>query len=98
MEVAVAHQIVATIKMTMLVIYGVFRPMTSDNEPNKGWKDVDVRRKEVDSQEAEFEASKYEVIMGCEEAIIVVSKQETKWISIRPVKSRRKRDGETPDR
>lgn len=72
--------------------------MTSDSAPNKGWKDVDVRRNEVESQEAELEGSKYEVMMGCEEAIIVVSKQETKWISMSPVKSRRKRDGETPDR
>lgn len=52
---AKAHHSVPTRKNVIPKIYGGLRPMVSDSRPYSGWKDVEVRRKAVDSQDALFE-------------------------------------------
>jgi hypothetical protein len=58
------HQIVPSAKVASAKINGGRRPMVSDRRENIGWKAVEVKRKEVESQEAELDALKYEVIAG----------------------------------
>jgi hypothetical protein len=53
------------------------RPIVSDRRENIGWKAVEVKRKEVESHEAELDALKYEVIAGWLDAIRVLSKHAT---------------------
>lgn len=53
---AKAHQIVANVKTTHEKIYGIFLPVTSLTRPYRGWKLVEVNRKEVDSHDASSDA------------------------------------------
>lgn len=71
---ASAHQTVASVNISAETTNGIFRPVTSLTRPKSGWKLVDVRRKDVESHEASFEAWKCEVIEVCVEAIMVESK------------------------
>lgn len=50
-----AHHSVPIKKNVMPKIYGGLRPMVSDSLPYNGWKEVDVRRKAVDNQDALFD-------------------------------------------
>lgn len=70
--------------------------MLSDRLPNKGWNAVDVKRKAVDNHEAEFEDLKYEVMTGCEDAMIVLSKLEMKLSARMVPKMSQKREVEIP--
>jgi hypothetical protein len=60
----IAHHNVPSAKARREKIKGGRRPMVSDRRPNIGWKAVDVKRKDVESHDAELEDLKYEVIAG----------------------------------
>jgi hypothetical protein len=51
------HAVVAEIRMRP-PRYNGRRPMVSDRRPIRGWREVEVRRKAVESHDAEFEAWK----------------------------------------
>jgi hypothetical protein len=68
----------------------------SDTLPKSGWKDVLVIKNAVDSQDAEFEALKYDVIRGWLDAINVESNVATKYCSSVHVKISQKRVLLTP--
>lgn len=70
-----AHQVVAKENSARHPTKMGLRPTASERRPSSGWKAVEVKRKAVESQDAELAALKYEVITGCEDAMIVVSKQ-----------------------
>lgn len=53
---AKAHQTVETVKRLRVSTKGGLRPIVSDRRPKSGWNAVEVRRKAVDSHDAEFEA------------------------------------------
>lgn len=72
--------------------------MLSDKLPNKGWQAVEVRRKAVDSHEAELEDLKYEVMTGCEDAMMVPSKLEMKLSARMVPKMSQNREVEIPPR
>jgi hypothetical protein len=74
-----AHHVVAAAKMPRAPTKSGFRPRASESRPSKGWKADEVRRKAVESHDAEFEALKYDVMTGCDEAMIVPSKQDMKY-------------------
>ena len=50
--VARAHQAVAAAKRAIVPTNSLFRPSESEMRPTRGWKAVEVRRKDVDSHEA----------------------------------------------
>jgi hypothetical protein len=51
------HAVVAVIKV-MPARYSGRRPIVSDKRPMSGWSEVEVRRKAVDSHDAELDAWK----------------------------------------
>jgi hypothetical protein len=51
------HAVVAVIK-AMPARYSGRRPIVSDKRPMSGWREVEVRRKAVDSHDAELDAWK----------------------------------------
>lgn len=53
---AKAHQAVVDARTTRPIKYNGRRPIVSDSRPINGWSDVEVSKKAVDSQDAEFEA------------------------------------------
>lgn len=61
---AQAHQAVVAARTTSPARYKGRRPNVSERRPMSGCNDVDVRRKAVDNQDAEFDAWKYEVMTG----------------------------------
>lgn len=74
---ATAHQIVLTIKTHNENKNGLFRPIQSETRPKRGCSDVEVRRKDVESHEAEFEDLNVDVIEVCVEDMIVPSNAAT---------------------
>ncbi|PFH61561.1 hypothetical protein XA68_16984 [Ophiocordyceps unilateralis] len=93
-----AHQPVATVKTAIEARNKGLRPTASDKRPNKGWKAVDVSKKAVDNQEAELAAPKYDVMTGCELAMMVPSKQHRKCVASTCEKMNQKRVGDVPPR
>jgi hypothetical protein len=70
---ASAHHAVEAARKTRPNRYSGRRPMVSDMRPKSGWIEVEVNRNAVESQDAEFEAKKYEVITGWLDAMSVES-------------------------
>lgn len=61
---ATAHQATATASIVEAASTTGLLPMVSDRGANKGIKAVDVIRKDVDSQDAEFEEWNSDVMTG----------------------------------
>lgn len=61
---ASAHQARDTVKMKAQAMKSGFRPTASEKRPSSGWIVVDVRRKDVESQVAELDALKWDVMAG----------------------------------
>lgn len=74
---AKAHQSVPRVKTVNAKINGILLPNTSEALPYIGWKDVDVNKKDVLSQEALFDEWNSDVIDVCVEAMIVPSNAPT---------------------
>lgn len=91
-----AHHSVASAKISIVQIYGVFRPTLSDKLPSSGWNAVDVNRNAVDSHDAEFELLKYDVMTGCDDAMSVLSKLEMKLSASTLLKISQKCDRDRP--
>lgn len=74
--VAREHHSVAAEKIAMVPRKSGFLPNASDRRLRKGCETVVIIMKAVESQDAELAASKYDVIIGWEDAIMVVSKKQ----------------------
>jgi hypothetical protein len=61
----------------------------SERRPTSGWNAVDVSRNAVVSQDALFDEWKYDVMTGCDDAMIVLSKFAMKYVSMMPAKTTR---------
>ena len=95
---AIPHQTMETrVKAEQMMNSGL-RPTASDRRPNRGWKVVEVSRNDVDSQVAELAASKWDVMTGWDEAMMVPSKEAMKRLMrIRELQSQN-RFGSVSDR
>ena len=98
MLLANAHHSVANAKTTCTATNSHFLPSASESRPNRGWKAVDVSRNAVDSQDASYDAPKYDVITGCDDAIMVRSKQAIKHEPKMTPNMSRKRTAVMPER
>ncbi|GAB1214147.1 hypothetical protein ATERTT37_003307 [Aspergillus terreus] len=92
---AVAHHAVVAKNTAIENKYTGLRPKVSEIRPNRGRKAVEVKRKAVDSHEAELEAWKWDVMTGWVEAINVESKKPIIYPSKTPLKITQNRKGET---
>jgi hypothetical protein len=95
---AAAHHSVARPKTDRDPRNKGFLPMASESRPRRGWKAVDVNKKDVDSHDAELAAPKYDVITGWDEAMMVPSKHAMNWTTRICEKMCQKREGEVPFR
>ncbi len=76
---APAHQAVPMAKTSNADMYTGLRPNMSDIRPKMGCSAADVSINAVDSQDAEFDALKYEVTMGWLDTIKKLSNIATKY-------------------
>lgn len=72
-----AHHAVAIEKTKHEKTKGIFRPIVSDTRPYRGWNEVAVSMKEVESHDAALDELKAEVMDVWVEAMIVVSAAAT---------------------
>lgn len=72
---ASAHHSVAAEKVASAPRKSGFLPNASERRPRKGCETVDMSMNAVESHDARWAAPKWDVITGCEDTMMVVSKK-----------------------
>ncbi|KJZ75435.1 hypothetical protein HIM_05131 [Hirsutella minnesotensis 3608] len=81
MLVASEHHSVATENMASVPRQSGFLPNASDSRPRKGCETVDMTMNAVESHDAEWATPKYDVITGCDDTMMVVSKKQRNCVA-----------------
>lgn len=81
MFVASAHHSVAMEKVASVPRKSGFLPNESERRPRNGCDTVDMSMKAVESHDAKWAAPKYDVITGCEDTMMVVSKKQRNCVA-----------------